>query len=171
MPGQDRSTPLHWAGDYRKTIAHRKMIALHGKRNKSRDTEPAMSEENVEQARTLYDLFNQRGVPPWEFIHSDVVFDASNIVGLGVLKGREEALSGLREYTAAWEEWRIEPEEFLDAGDQVMATVLDGGRLKATGTEVHNRFYNVLTFRDGKLTHWKTFTVRSEALEAAGLSG
>jgi ketosteroid isomerase-like protein len=47
--------------------------------------------------------------------------------------------------------------------------VLDGGRLKGTGGEVHNRFFNVLTFRSGKVAWWKTFTDRPQALEAAGL--
>ena len=129
-----------------------------------------MGRENVELARTIYERFNQLGEPPWEFFHQDVEFDASNIVGFGVLKGRDQALSGLREYAAAWDEWQIVPEEFVDAGDQVLATVLDGGRLKATSAEVHNRFFNVLTFREGKVARWKTFTDRAEAAEAAGLS-
>lgn len=128
-----------------------------------------MSRENVDLTRTIYERFNQLGEPPWEFFHPDVEFDASNVVGFGVLKGREQALSGLREYTAAWDEWRIEPEEFIDAGEQVLATVLDGGRLKASGDELHNRFFNVLTFRSGKVVRWKTFTDRSQALEAAEL--
>ena len=128
-----------------------------------------MSEENVELARTIYDLFNRRGEPPWECFHSDVEFDATNIVGFGVLKGRDQALPALREYAAAWDDWRMEPQEFIDAGEHVVTTVLDGGHLKATGVEVHNRFFNVLSFRAGKVTRWKTFVDKSQALEDAGL--
>lgn len=128
-----------------------------------------MSQENVELARTIYDRFNRLGEPPWEFFHPDAEFDATNVVGFGVLKGREQVVPALRDYAAAWDDWRMEPEEFIDGGEQVMATVLDRGRLKDTGDEVHNRFFNVLTFRSGKVTRWKTFTDRAQALEAAGL--
>jgi len=128
-----------------------------------------MSQQNVELARTIYELFNRRGEPPWEFFHPDAEFDATAVVGFGVATGREQALSALREYAAVWDDWRMEPKEFIDAGEQVVTTVLDGGRLKATGDEVHNRFFNVLTFRAGKVAHWKTFTDRSQALKAAGL--
>jgi ketosteroid isomerase-like protein len=129
-----------------------------------------MSQENVELAQTIYQRFNELGEPPWEFFHPEVEFDATNVVGFGVLKGRDQALPALREYAAAWDGWRMEPQEIIDAGECVMATVLDGGRLKGTGEELHNRFFNVLTFRSGKVARWKTFTDKSAALEAAGLS-
>lgn len=45
----------------------------------------------------------------------------------------------------------------------------DGGRMKATGDEIHNRFTHVWTFRSGKILRWKTFTDRARALDFAGL--
>jgi hypothetical protein len=51
-----------------------------------------MSVENVELARIVYDRFNELGEPPWELFHPDAEFDASNVVGFGVLKGREQVL-------------------------------------------------------------------------------
>ena len=63
-----------------------------------------------------------------------------------------------------------QPEEFHDAGEQIVAVVRDGGRLKGTGDEVYNRFAHVWTFRAGKVIRWETFTDKAKALEAAGLS-
>jgi ketosteroid isomerase-like protein len=129
-----------------------------------------MTQENVELVRLMYETFNRLGEPPWEYFHGDAEFDASNVVGMDVYKGREQYLRAYQEYAAAWDEWRIEPEEIVAAGDQVLATVVDGGRLKGTGGEVHNRFFNVFTFRAGKVARWKTFTERKQALDAVGLS-
>jgi ketosteroid isomerase-like protein len=132
-----------------------------------------MSEENVERVRAAYEHFNRTGEPPWDLFASGAEFDASNVAGFGsydLSAGRERVLGLLREFAAAFEDWRIEPEEIIDAGEQVVAVVRDGGRLRETGDEVYNRFTNLWTFRSGMVTRWKTFTDRGQAFDAAGLS-
>ena len=129
-----------------------------------------MSRENVEVVRRFYEHFNQLHEPPWEAFEQDAVFDASGVVGFAELRGRDEVLAAIREYAAAWDDWRMDPEELVDAGDHVVTTVRDGGRLKATGDEIHNRFFHVFTFRTGKVARWQTFTDKDRALKAAGLS-
>jgi ketosteroid isomerase-like protein len=131
-----------------------------------------MSKENVERIRLMYEHFNRTDEPHWELFDSEAEFDATAVVGLGryaITEGREEILGLLHSYAAAFEEWRIEPEEIIDAGDQVVAAVRDGGHLRGTDDVVYNRFTHVWTFRSGKIVRWKTFTDRSQALEAAGL--
>jgi ketosteroid isomerase-like protein len=129
-----------------------------------------MSEENVTVVGALYEHFNRVGEPPWELFEPDAEFDATNVVGLGVLRGREQVLGAMRDYAASWERWSIEPEKFIDAGEHVVVVVRDGGRLKATGDEVFNRFVHLWTFRAGKVVRWKTFLDEDQAVEAAGLS-
>lgn len=119
--------------------------------------------------RALYDHFNEAGEPPWELFHPDAVLDASTIPGLGIVSGRDQALAAIREYAGAFEQWRVEPEEVLDAGDFVFAAVRDGGRIKGTQDEIFNRFFHAWQFREGKVIAWKTFQDRDQALEAAGL--
>jgi ketosteroid isomerase-like protein len=41
--------------------------------------------------------------------------------------------------------------------------------MKASGTDIWNRFFHVWTFRDGKVIRFSTHTDKSRALEAAGL--
>lgn len=129
-----------------------------------------MSKQNVEVVRAFYEHFNRTGEPPWDLFDPEAEFDATNVVGFGIVRGRERVLASLREYAAAFDDWRIEPEEFVDAGDQVLAVVRDGGRLKDTADEVFNRFTHVWTLRSGKVVRWKTFTEKAEALAAAGLA-
>jgi len=128
-----------------------------------------MSEENVEAIRRGYEHFNQDGEPDWNLFHPDAELDATNVVGFGVIRGREEVLTALRDYASSFDEWQIEPEELIDAGERVFAAVRDGGRMKATGGEVFNRFFHVWYFDSGKVIAWKTFRDKDAALEAAGL--
>ena len=128
-----------------------------------------MSHEHVETVRQVYAAFNRAGEPPWELFTHDAEFDATAIPGFGVIRGREQALAAFGEYGAAFEDWRIEPVELVDAGDQVVAVVRDGGRMKGTGDTIFNRFTHVWTFRGERVSRWKTFTDHTQALEEVGL--
>jgi ketosteroid isomerase-like protein len=130
-----------------------------------------MSEENVEIVRSIYDHFNQIGELKWDLFHSEAVLDASSTPGFGIVRGRDAALAALRDYAAPFEDWRVEPEEIVDAGGSyVFAAVRDGGRIKGTQDEIFNRFFHAWELRDGKVIAWRTFQTREQALEAAGLS-
>jgi ketosteroid isomerase-like protein len=128
-----------------------------------------MSRERLETIRRVYETFDRTGEPPWELFAADAEFDATAIPGLGLIQGRDRLLAALRDYAAAFDDWRIEPEEFLDAGDEVVAVVRDGGRLKGSDETIFNHFTHVWTFRGDHVTRWKTFTDRRQALEAVGL--
>lgn len=132
-----------------------------------------MSEENLERIRALYEHFNRTGEPDWALFDPEAEFDATEIPGLpriALAAGKEELRRLLRDYSAAFEDWRIDPEQLLDADDHVVAVVRDGGRLKGSSDEVFNRFTHVWTFRRGRVIRWKTFTDQQRAFEAAGLS-
>ena len=64
---------------------------------------------------------------------------------------------------------RWEPEEFIDAGDQLITsfTTYNRGR---EGIEVQVRAAWLWSFRDGRVTRVTFFQGRDEALEAAELS-
>lgn len=44
------------------------------------------------------------------------------------------------------------------------------GRDKTTGREMHSRFHDVITIRDGMIVRLQEYTSREEAMEAAGVS-
>ena len=56
----------------------------------------------------------------------------------------------LAEWAAAWDDWELEVEDHVDAGEHVVSLLNQRGRSKATGIPVEMRFAQVWTFRDGQ---------------------
>ena len=132
-----------------------------------------MSQENVEVIQRGLEAFAQGNLDAVfaacdediELEVSDAYFDAPR-----TYHGHE----GMRELFAAQAEvfdpFRLEPEEFLDAGDQVVVMARAGGLARASGIEVLDLFGHLWTVRGSKIVHFKEFKDPREALEAAGLS-
>jgi ketosteroid isomerase-like protein len=70
-----------------------------------------------------------------------------------------------------WETYVWEPEELLEAGDNVVALLRSSGRGRGSGVEVERRTAMVWTVREGRATALRFFRDRNDALVAAGLSG
>jgi ketosteroid isomerase-like protein len=89
--------------------------------------------------------------------------------GEPVFRGREGFDRMVAMLQGAWGQWRLEPQEFLDAGDRVVvfARLLVEG--EASGIPVEIETTHVWTVRGGRATSMHAFRNRSEALEAAGL--
>ena len=89
-----------------------------------------------------------------------------------VFRGRQ----GIRDYFAwlaeAFEEFRSEVEEIIDAGeDRVVALLIASARGKASGVPLDDqRFAIVFTFQGKRIARADSYLTRAEALEAAGLS-
>ena len=69
------------------------------------------------------------------------------------------------------EEMRLEPIEFVDAGEQVVTVSQLVGKGKGSGVEVtRTSSAQLATIRNGRIVRWEIgFTDRAEALEAAGV--
>jgi ketosteroid isomerase-like protein len=85
-------------------------------------------------------------------------------------RGHDAVRASLAHWKADWDDYEVLPEEFVDSGDRVVATVRLRGRGRGSGVEIDARFYDLYTLRDGKIVRMDQFTERSEALEALGLS-
>jgi ketosteroid isomerase-like protein len=132
-----------------------------------------MSDENVKIVRENLQAFVRGDLeavfaacdPRIELEVSDAYFDAPR-----TYRGHD----GMRELFAAQAEvfnpFRLNPETFLDAGDQVLVVVRAGGLARASGIEVLGRFGHLWTVQDSKIVHFKEFKDPNEALQAAGLS-
>lgn len=83
---------------------------------------------------------------------------------------------GVREYlrilTEVLEDYRMSPEEFIDAGDdRVLVFSREGGRGRGSGAEVQTHpTAHLWTLRDGKAVRMQSYWERDDALRAAGLS-
>jgi uncharacterized protein len=70
------------------------------------------------------------------------------------------------EATEEWEELRIEPYEFREAGDLLAVFLRAIGRGRGSHVEVEAEIVHVAEFRDGKFTRLEGFGDREQALKA-----
>jgi uncharacterized protein len=129
-----------------------------------------MSQENVEIVRRHFEAYlsgdNETALAAYD---PQVEFDASLRPEGHVYRGREGVAEAMRVWTGTWEDWTIELEEIVDAGDRVVLIARESGRGKGSGIEIDQRVYGVFTLRDRKIVRWKGFIDRDQAFEAAGM--
>lgn len=132
-----------------------------------------MSQENVEIARRSMDAFNRGDRTVWLAMRHE----ESEIVPLSTWPGAQT----IHGRAACWDFYRDIGDTLslqvsylgsVDAGaDKVLTHQRQEGRGQASGVNVHDNFWIVITFRDARVLRDEWFTDRAKALEAAGLSG
>ena len=70
----------------------------------------------------------------------------------------------------AWEERRLEAEEFIDAGDDVVVLLHEYRRGRGSGIELEAKTAVVCAVNGGRVVRIQGYMDRGAALEAAGLS-
>ena len=132
-----------------------------------------MSRENVELIRRGYDLWAERGVPAFEFLDPKVEWHGPREFPdlAGPYVGHDGVRRYLKQLFEVFEDYRMVPEEFIDAGgDQVLVFSREGGRGRGSGAEVQtNPTAHLWTLREGKVVRMDSYWDRSDALEAVGL--
>jgi ketosteroid isomerase-like protein len=131
-----------------------------------------MSQENVDLVRRSIGAFNSGD---WdgslEYMDEDIEWRAPYVVpDQDSYFGRD----GVRAFWTAWtdnfEGFRVEAEELIDAGDDVVVVARIRGQGIASGAEVRsNSFAQVAGLRDGKIRRWEIYDSAQEALSAVGL--
>ena len=134
----------------------------------ARDTARELSQENVEIVRRIYESIN---AGDWDAAFRDVDEDAELETQLsGSFRGRSEIRRFYEDQAAAFAFLSVEPDEILDAGDQIVALLRVRGQPHGSTAEIKVRVGNLWTIRDGTVVSLRSFPKREEALEAAGLS-
>jgi ketosteroid isomerase-like protein len=139
-----------------------------------------VSKENVEIVREFYTALNAayKGGDVSDLARAieqgsdvDFVVTASGrFPETGEWRGPEGAFRLVTEQMEAFTEMWLKPEEYIDAGDQVVVPIRFGGHARHTGIDVEFPTVHVITFRNGKATRLEMYPSKAEALEAAGLS-
>jgi ketosteroid isomerase-like protein len=127
-----------------------------------------MSQENVEIIRRGYGHFMATGEVR---AHADLVWDVSHLgwPDQQIYAGAEGANRFNAEWADSWDDWEMEAEDYLDAGERVVVILTQRGRSKTTGIPVEMRFAQVWTLRDGQGIRMEMYASVEEALEAVGL--
>src|SRR3954464_6522656 len=132
-----------------------------------------MSQENVESVRRGYGHWIATGEFTPELVHPDFVWDMSTFRGWPERQtyvGLEGIAEFIGAWAEAWDDWELEVEDYVDAGEAGVVTIVrQRGRSKATGVPVEMRFGQVWTIRDQQQTRMRMYASPAEALEAAGL--
>jgi uncharacterized protein len=130
-----------------------------------------MSEENVEVVRRLYDSLNQRDIEGvLQLVASDVRWDLSErVFNPAVYKGHAGVRRFVADLAEVWDEFRVDPVEFIDAGNTVVVLHRIHGRGKGSGVEVELPSTNVYTLRNRTIVTARMYREHADALEAAGL--
>jgi ketosteroid isomerase-like protein len=130
-----------------------------------------MSQENVDKARAFIEAYNRRdfdAAVEWFDPEVEWILPARQSSDSG--RGPEAVIRFFEDIDENFDELRLLPQEFRDAGDRVATRLRHYGRGKGSGIEIDEELYHqVATFRDGKIVRMEYFASWPEALEAAGL--
>jgi ketosteroid isomerase-like protein len=70
---------------------------------------------------------------------------------------------------AGWEDYSVEPTQFIEAGDYVVVDARETGIAEQSGIRVEQTFSHAFELRDGQIVEWRQFGPLQQALEAVGL--
>jgi hypothetical protein len=129
-----------------------------------------MSQGNVDLVRDQYARWNAREFDAWiEAFDPEVEYMSSVVASMdggGVYRGHEGVRQFVREYFEGWEQFRLQPNEYIDAGPHVAVVLRATAQGRGSGIEIDREIAHVWTFRDGRAVRHQSFTSRAEALAA-----
>ena len=128
-----------------------------------------MSQENVEIIRSIYDDWLRGGWATDKFDPEIAMVESATIPGATSAHGIDAVRRYMRSFPKYWEQIRFEPQEYIDAGDQVIVVARLVGRGKSSGVDVEREWSYVWTLRGGRARRMEAYADRAEALKAVGL--
>jgi uncharacterized protein len=127
-----------------------------------------MAHGNADVVRPIYEHWGRGDWSPiFDVYHPEMEWGLSDeFPGLsGVHRDPEHPNPRLRAWLSEWEDWRAEPDEFLEIGDHVVVLARYIGRGRGSGVEIHQEGAHVFELRDGKVVRLEIYASRELALE------
>jgi ketosteroid isomerase-like protein len=127
-----------------------------------------MSQENLKVVEAAYAALTSDGLGAFAESWAEDV-EMRTVRGAS-LSGKAAWRAYLQELLDLFDDFRIEPIEFIDAaGEGVVVCLRYGGRSKLSGMAVPPEYFAlVVQVRDGDIAQGVEYRTREEALEAAG---
>ena len=99
-----------------------------------------MSQENVDLVRSIYRPWEHGDFSSAEWAHPEIEFVIADGPTAGSWTGLAGMAQGYRDFLSAWEEFRVEAEEFRElGGGRVLVLSHFGGRGKTSGLKLGTR--------------------------------
>jgi ketosteroid isomerase-like protein len=130
-----------------------------------------MSQQNVEIIRRWNAAYNTRDHNSLrELTHPEFEFQTIFLTVESVFRGHEGLDAYFKAIDGSYERFVVPGDEFIDAGAAVLVVGRAEWRGRESGAEGTMPLFVAAWLRAGKVFRIETFTDRSEALEAVGLS-
>ena len=129
-----------------------------------------MSQDNVEVVQRFLEHWNRTRDLPWELVDPDIVYVIDPPAWLaGTYRGHAELKDVVRSTLEVYDEFRFESDEFIDAGDSIVALGRVHVRGAGSGAGAVQTAAALGRVGDGRILAFRVFLDRDAALEAAGL--
>jgi ketosteroid isomerase-like protein len=130
-----------------------------------------MPQEYVEIARRMYEGWAKGdfGAGLGDLDPNVTLVIPPDFPEFGVFVGVQGIGTLMRRFLEYWEELTIEAKDLRAVGDTVIARIVQHGKGKASGVEGDMRYFQLFTFRGGKIVRMESVMYEAEALEAVGL--
>jgi ketosteroid isomerase-like protein len=129
--------------------------------------------ENVDIARRAYEAFNHGGTDAiLDYLDPEIEWRMFEAFARNprVYEGHAGVREVLSLFQENYDDFRAEPQEFIDAGDRIVVPVRLSGRAKGTGEEASFELVQVWTASGERASRLDVYSTREEALRAVGLS-
>lgn len=122
---------------------------------------------NIEIVGRLIGAWSQRDLDAvLEAMHPQC--EVRGIEATETLRGHDGVAAGFRDWFEAFDEFAIEPEDFIAHGDRVLVPMRQRARGKGSGLEIEQRFYQLFTLRDGKVFRFEEYSEEADVWKALG---
>ena len=130
-----------------------------------------MSQEDVDRIRRGYEAFGRRDLDAALEMADPAIeaHDPAEMPDAAIHRGRDAVRRDWEQTLELFDDFTIDVEEVLDAGEEVVVFLHYRGRGKESGAAVELRMAHVLTIQDGMAVRLRQYLDRAEALEVAGM--
>jgi ketosteroid isomerase-like protein len=135
------------------------------------DDQPRLSEREIELVKEGYRAF-ENGDLDWvlEHFHPEILVENRyEAPDAATFHGHSGFLRYLEGWLSAWEEFRMEPTEFIPAKDQVLVLIRQYARGKGSTVEMEEDVAHLWTVREEKAVAYRVYTHQADALRAIGV--
>jgi ketosteroid isomerase-like protein len=133
-----------------------------------------MPSANLDLVRTIYADWERGDFRSADWAHSEIEYVGGDGPAPGTSIGLAGMAEGFRGWLSAWEDWRVEAEEYREVdGGRVLVLFHFTARGKASGLEVGQiwtKGAQLFHVRDGKVTRIVQYLDRERALADLGLA-
>jgi ketosteroid isomerase-like protein len=129
-----------------------------------------MADERMAALRRGYEAFNRGAVDEVLPLASPdfVAEDRPELPDPATHHGIEGARAAVRAAREGFDDFRIEPEEFIEVGEHIVVVARQTGRGAASGVEVAGTIVHVWGYDGDRLVSLRAFSEREQALASLG---